>query len=52
VGKVKNIMESVKVGRMVVISKPIANEDSVASLKDKIFAVNGSLVDLDSQEPG
>ena len=29
----------------------IADEDSIAFLKDKIFAVNGSLVDLDSQEP-
>jgi hypothetical protein len=44
-------MESVKIGRFVVVGKPIADEDSIAFLKDKIFAVNGSLVDLDSQEP-
>jgi hypothetical protein len=49
---VKNIVESVEVGRIVVIGQPISDENSVALLENKILAPNRSLINLHPQKLG
>ncbi len=47
--KVEYIVEPIIVGGIVIVGETISDEDTVAFLEDKILAVNGPLIDLDSQ---